>query len=276
MMQLGILGDPLGHTLSPKLHRFLLEATGLEGTYQPFPTPPAAFERTLTALQAQGFRGVNITLPHKVNAFFWGTRHTPQAQAMRAVNTLRFEYDHLATGHNTDGLGFWRSLPAAVQAQVVGQRVVVIGAGGAARSVIYTLLAQGVAELVLAVRNPAKASNFREDRVTVVPLEALSLQHAALVVQTTPVGMATAEDPAPTASPIPLALLDQLPAQAHVIDLIYKPLDTPLVLAAKARGISAQGGLGMLVYQGVEAFEFWTGKPIAPDIAAQAYTLLED
>lgn len=285
--QLGLVGYPLGHSLSPVLHEALLRQTGQVGRYTLWPVPPHALDEQLARLQqTQGF---NVTIPHKQAVFQRLHRLSHRAQLLQAVNTVRpLPPDGRWEGHNTDWEGFWTDLPDGVQQTVPQRPAVVLGAGGSARAVLAALVAEGCPAFTLVVRNPQRAqetlhwlekqlkpalqANPAVHLIRLDEQDALvaALQNCGLLVNTTPVGMA----PAIEQCPVKPALLDHLPADAAVYDLIYNPLETALVQAAQARGLLAKGGLGMLVRQGAAAFTLWTGQPVDPDLLTQLDTLL--
>jgi shikimate dehydrogenase len=260
----GVVGWPVGHSLSPRLHGFWLERYGIDGAYVPLAVAPAHFARALAALVDMGFRGVNLTLPHKEAALGLCDEVEPLARRIAAVNTLVFE-DGRIKGTNTDAFGFLENLrqdapgwePAAGPA-------LVLGAGGAARAVAVALLDAGAPELRLANRTAARAEALAQalgDRVTALPWprRAEALEGLALLVNATSLGMA--------GQPALDLDLAPLPADALVSDIVYAPLETPLIARARARGNPAVDGLGMLLHQARPGFEAWYG--VAPQVTAE-------
>lgn len=255
----GILGWPVEHSRSPRLHGFWLDRHGIDGAYVPLPVRPEDFADGVRALVRLGFAGANVTVPHKEAALALADRVEPLARRIGAVNTLVFR-DGLIEGRNTDAFGFLENLRQLAP----GWRpdhgpALVLGAGGAARAVCVALRDAGVGEIRLANRGRDRAEALAADigAIEVVPwLERTdALAGAALVVNTTTLGM--------TGQP-PLELnLHDLPATAVVNDIVYAPLETPLLAAARARGNVVVDGLGMLLHQARPGFEAWFG--VAPE-----------
>ena len=244
-MRLGILGHPVGHSLSPAMHRAALAALGIEGSYELLDTPPERLAERLREVRA-GFRGVNVTVPLKERVLALLDEVDEEARAIGAVNTVVVEGGRLL-GANTDAAGFLRSLE---EAGVRGRRALVLGAGGAARAVVHALLRAGW-EVAVANRTRERAERLvAELGGRVAGLEAA--READLVVNATSVGM---EDPG--ATPLPAAFF---PERGFAVDLVYRPLRTRFLREAEARGLGVVNGLGMLLWQGVLAFERWSGK----------------
>jgi shikimate dehydrogenase len=273
-LKLGIIGYPLKHTLSPLLHARLLQVMGLDGEYTPYEIHPDALPDTIEELAARGIRGLNVTIPHKVAVMPLLDWLSPEAQMIGAVNTVVFENsgEH-KQGHNTDILGFVRSLPANVTERLPESNILVLGAGGSARAVLAGLIQLGVATITLAVRDPDKAIPLISDAevmkqayrsetaITILSLESLpALEGFQGVINTTPVGMWPDEQ----VGLLSRIQLKTLPAGAFVYDLIYRPLQTRLL--ADALGIQTFNGLDMLLYQGIAAFELWQDQPVPTDL----------
>lgn len=277
--ELGLVGYPLSKSLSPIIHKTLLAVCGLQGQYQLLPVEPSVFSANagftgiLTAHPA--LHGFNITIPYKLDAYQWATTLTPQAQRIQAVNTIKRLSDDSFIGHNTDGQGFYQALPATVTATLHQRHALIIGAGGACRAVLESLLfaTPAVGSVTLVVRSVTKAAPLiaiatqwaTENAVpfTVITTEALTPEQLAttgLLINTTPVGMY----PDVAASPLTAEQLTCLPPHCFVTDLIYKPAQTQLLALAEQRGLAHQNGLGMLIYQAMAAFSFWTEHPIQP------------
>jgi len=259
----GIMGWPVSHSRSPALHNFWLDEHGIDGAYVPLPVEPGQLERALRALPALGFRGCNLTIPHKQKAMAIVDRVDPVARRIGAVNTVLVADDGTLEAYNTDVYGFRENLrnyapdwdPAAGSA-------VVLGAGGAARAVVASLIEDGVSEIRLVNRTAARAEEIAAElgdgqcRISVYRWNAREtvLADAGLLVNTTSLGMA-----GEPALEIDLA---QLPSQAVVVDIVYVPLDTALLVEARRRGYRAVDGLGMLLHQGRPGFEAWFGTPV--------------
>ena len=253
----GIMGWPVAHSLSPRLHGHWLLRYGIDGAYVPLPVPPERLEQALSALPALGFAGVNLTIPHKEAAVSLVDRLSPRAKRIGAVNTVVVEADGTLSGDNTDGFGFI----AALSESQAGWRAeagpaVVLGAGGAARAVAVALLDAGVPEVRLLNRTSERARALADDLGGSVhavnwTVRAAALDGAALLVNTTSLGMRGQP-------PLDLAL-DALPPTALVTDVVYTPLITPLLALAQARGNPVVDGLGMLLHQARPGFRAWFG-----------------
>ena len=263
----GILGWPVAHSRSPRLHGAWLARHGIDGAYLPLPVEPARLASAVRALADLGFAGANVTLPHKAAALEACDMVAEEARRIGAVNTLVFR-DGRVEGWNTDGWGFLESLRAAAPGwRAEAGPAVLLGAGGGARAVAHALLLAGCPRLTLVNRTPARAEALARDLAAHGPVARVSdrppLEGAALLVNTTSQGM--------QGQP-PLAIdLAPLPAGAVVADLVYVPLETPLLAAARARGLVAVDGLGMLLHQGRRGFEAWFGTMPAVDAELRAF-----
>ena len=259
----GIMGWPIAHSRSPALHNFWLDEHGIDGVYVPMPVRPEHLAQALRALPALGYRGCNLTLPHKQTALSIVDRVGPLARRIGAINTVVVAADGGLEGSNTDVYGFRESLhDAAPDWDPAAGDAVVLGAGGAARAVVASLIEAGVGEIRLVNRTVAHAQRIAEDlatgrsRVSVHPWESrdAALDGAGLLVNTTSLGMAGAPD-------LEIDLV-ALPESAIVIDVVYVPLETSLLAVARRRGNRAIDGLGMLLHQGRPGFEAWFGTPV--------------
>lgn len=253
----GVMGWPVGHSRSPRLHGYWLQHLGIDGAYVPLPVRPEDFAHVLRALPRMGFAGANVTVPHKEQALALADHVEPLARRIGAVNTLVVRADGSIEGRNTDAFGFFENLRhGAPQWSPESGPAVVLGAGGAARAVCAALVDAGVPEIRLVNRSPARAEQVAADiggRFAVLDWDrrAEALDGAALLVNTTTLGM--------TGQP-PLELdLSALPAHAVVNDIVYAPLMTSLLVEAAARGNKVVDGLGMLLWQAVPGFEAWFG-----------------
>ena len=256
-IELGVLGDPLTFTLSPALHRAGLAALGLAGSSEPLRTPREALGPRLRELAGRGFRGVNLTHPLKEEALAHVARVSAAARRARSINTVHFDAEG-ASGDTTDGPGFL-DLLRSLGREPAGERVVLLGGGGAARSLATALLEAG-ATVTLSVRAgpPREPSGGAGEPARVAwrsAEERESIAAAGVVVNATP--LAGAEEPAP------LALI---PRRALVVDLVYGERPTAWVVEARAQGIEAWDGLGLLVFQARRSLSIWTGAeiPLAP------------
>lgn len=256
-MRLGIIGYPVSHSLSPVIQEAALEALGIAGSYQVLSVPPeglaAAFHRV-----RQRFRGVNVTIPHKIAALDFMDMLSPEAQSIGALNTVVNEKGFL-TGYNTDAAGFvWAWRQAGIE--LAGEKVLVLGAGGAARAVAYAVHQAG-GQLWVANRNRERGLELARSFLgQVVPLT--QAPQAEIIVNATSVGMTD-----PETSPLPE---EYFPDQGAVMDLVYRPLETKFLKLARKKGILTINGLAMLIGQGAAAFELWTGQeaPVAAMSAA--------
>lgn len=267
----GVIGWPVAHSQSPRLHGFWLRRYGVDGAYVPLAVDPTHVEEAIRALPYLGFRGSNVTVPHKETAFRLSDRLTERARRIGAVNTLIVEPDGTLLGDCTDGYGFIENLKAGASGwQGPAGPAVVIGAGGAARAVIVALLDAGVPEIRLSNRTRERAERLAREfgpAVTVVDWDhrASALADAAVVVNTTTQGM--------QGHPALDLSLDRLPESAVVTDIVYTPLETPLLAAARAHGCVTVDGLGMLLHQARPGFAAWFGVEPEVDDALRAHVL---
>ena len=267
----GVMGWPVGHSLSPALHGHWLARYRIDGAYLPLAVRPEDLEKAVKSLPLLGFRGCNITVPHKESACRLVDRLDDQAQRIGAVNTVIVGPDGSLAGGNTDAFGFIANLTDASPGwKPRDGPAVVLGAGGAARAVIVALHDAGTEVIRLANRTSERASALGADLG--VPIEVVdwqdrndALSGAALLVNTTTLGM-TGQPPLDMA-------LDLLPIEALVTDIVYAPLETPLLAAARSRGNRVVDGLGMLLHQARPGFEAWFGVSPAVDDALRAAVL---
>jgi shikimate dehydrogenase len=259
----GVLGWPVSHSRSPRLHGHWLETLGIDGAYVPLPVQPDRFADAVKALADLGFRGANVTIPHKQAAFEVCDLVDATARRAGAVNTLVFR-DGRIEGSNTDGFGFLESVREQAPGWQPAQGpVVLLGAGGAARAIAAALLDAGCPLVTLVNRSRDRAEALARDLGGAVAVsEAPPLEDAALLVNTTSLGM--------QGQP-PLAIdLAPLPEAAIVADIVYVPLETPLLAAARARGLAGVDGLGMLLHQARPGFEAWFGAAPRVDATLRA------
>jgi shikimate dehydrogenase len=256
----GILGWPVAHSRSPRLHGFWLQRHGIDGAYVPLPVRPESFETAVRGIAAAGFAGANVTVPHKQAAFALCNVVEESAHLAGAVNTLVFR-DGTITGSNTDGGGFVANLRANGVNPASGPALL-LGAGGAARAIAASLQQEG-AQVTLCNRTRERAEALARDlpglRVIDWRERDPALPDYALIVNTTVLGMQGYP---------PLELdLARAADSAAVADIVYVPLQTPLLAAAKRRGLLAVDGLGMLLYQARDGFAQWFGVEPAVDDA---------
>jgi shikimate dehydrogenase len=291
---LGLIGYPLGHSLSPRLHQAALRACGFEGDYRLYPVDPAeegleTLLGLLHDLHRGSLQGLNVTIPHKQTVLPFMEHLSPTAQAVRAVNTIVCREGELV-GENTDGEGFWTDLtkkfsvvahkvydPKGLDpdADLLPREALVLGAGGSARAVVYALCQAGW-NVSIAARRVEQAQALVETfAASGGRLSGWELSHSALaglfvempirlIVNTTPLGMSPYEE----TSPWPENL--DFPGQAFVYDLVYNPPETRLLHQARLVGLEAVNGLGMLVEQALLSFELWTGARPSVDVLYEA------
>lgn len=268
----GVVGWPVAHSRSPRLHGFWLDRHGIDGAYVPLAVHPDNLDRAIRALPALGFRGVNVTVPHKRTVMPICDRIDPLADRIGAVNTIVAGVDGSLTGSNTDAFGFVENLRQSGEWNPAGGSAAVIGAGGAARAVCVGLIDAGVPEIRLVNRTENRARALADEfgpKIHAMPWARRedSLDGATLLVNTTSLGM--------TGQPALELTLDALPADAVVNDIVYAPLETDLLAAARARGNPVVDGLGMLLHQARPAFEAWFGVMPAVDDETRRFILAD-
>ena len=268
----GVVGWPIAQSLSPAIHGYWLKEYRIDGAYVALPVEPENFERCITALPLMGFAGVNVTVPHKRAAAALSRQLDEDAKATGAVNMLTFRNDGFS-GSNTDAAGFLASLHETLPVQQLNTgAAVVLGAGGAARAVVLALVKAGFSEIRLVNRTRATAADITrifggktDCRVFEWGEWTKALPGARLLVNTTSLGMKGKP-------PLELSL-EALPRTAAVADIVYNPIETPLLRQAKAAGHPTMDGLGMLMHQAVPAFAAWFGVRPAVTPALRSYLL---
>jgi shikimate dehydrogenase len=263
-----LIGWPAAHSRSPLIHRYWLRKLGIEGGYVIEAVPPDEFKDFLFRLSLRGFVGANVTLPHKERALAL-SKPDERARAVGAANTLWFADGELCST-NTDVEGFINNLDACAPGWESAEDALVLGAGGSARAVLFGLLERGIKRIHLVNRTVARARALADqfgERVAPVGWDAIDelLPRAGFLVNTTSLGM--------KGQP-PLEIdVARLPPQAVVADNVYVPLETPLLEAARAKGLRTTDGLGMLLHQAVRGFELWFGR--RPEVTAELRALVE-
>jgi len=261
----GVIGWPVTHSLSPAIHNAAFASLGMDWVYLPLPVAPGDLRAALDGLRSLGFRGANVTMPHKTGSADLADELSDEARRLRAVNTFVVADDRLR-GHNTDAPGFDRFLRRDVGFDPQDRSALIFGAGGAARAVAFALAGAGVGELSVAVRDAGRATQLLEAvegtslRPKVVDFDAAAGMSADLVVNATPLGA-----DGQTAPPLP-----SLGPGVVVVDLLYRPSITPLQAAARSAGAEAHGGLGLLLHQAALSFESWTGTPAPLEVMSAA------
>src|SRR5688572_20916304 len=264
MIRLGLIGHPLGHSLSPKIHAAALKACNLDGSYSLFPIAPDDMQSLKDLIGRVRFgeiTGLNVTIPHKQNVIKFLDELTAPAKTIGAVNTIYLRHKKVV-GDNTDAPGFLTDLKRNFSSFGFHPSALILGAGGSARAVLYALVIDGW-DVTIAARHIEQAQQlanpFPNDKVVTTNYENLhdNLQSAissfSLIVNTTPIGMT----PNTEQSPLPENTI--LSEHTIIYDLVYNPRETKLVKDARAQGLSAVTGLGMLIEQAALAFELWTG-----------------
>ncbi len=264
MIRACVIGWPVSHSRSPLIHGYWLEQYAIDGSYDRHPVKPDDVRAFLRSMREEGFAGCNVTLPHKEAAFATVDEARPAARAAAAANTLWYENGRLI-GDNSDGAGFMANLHASVpRLGLDGSTVSVLGAGGAARGIVFALLEAGAGEVRLFNRTRPRAdvvAAYFGPKVKAFDWHerAERSRGAALLVNTTSLGMKGGE---------PLDMdVSALDPACVVADIVYVPLVTPLLTAARARGLTTVDGLGMLLHQAVPGFEKWFG--VRPQVTAE-------
>lgn len=267
----GVIGWPVSGSLSPVIHNAAFAALGLDWAYLPLPVPPGRVAEAVAGLRALGFAGANVTMPYKTEVAQTVERLSEDAGLLDAVNTVVIAGDEIE-GANTDAPGFDRVLRLDAGFDPSGRRALVFGAGGAARACALALGRAGLAELVVAIREPergislARLARELPIELRVIPLADAAGESVDLVVNATPLGRTGETLPHP-----------ELHDGVLVVDLLYRPTVTPLLQAARDAGAAAYGGLGLLLHQAALSFELWTGvEPPMPVMSAAALAELTD
>lgn len=271
-MLLGVMGDPIAQSRSPIMHSEALRALGISGEYVSLHITPDQLGEAVQQIRTLGFRGVNVTIPHKVEVMAYLDEVDESARDIGAVNTI-VNTNGWLTGYNTDGIGYVRSLKTEVMPTLAGTKIMIIGAGGAARGIAAALLKENLSSLVIANRTADRAQELAADfsgkgSVTGISLDQFGdhLDGIEVVINTTSVGMY----PCVNDTPVDTSLFHK---GLVISDLIYNPLRTRLLQESLDRGCRIHSGLGMFVYQGAYALEYWTGRPAPTEVMWQ--TMLE-
>jgi shikimate dehydrogenase len=250
----GVIGWPVDHSLSPLIHNTAFLALEMNWVYLPLPVPPGELSSALAGLAALGFAGANVTMPHKTEASALADVVSDDAKRLNSVNTIVVGLGGLE-GHNTDAPGFDRFLRRDAGFDAAGRRALLFGGGGAARACALALARGGLAHLTVALREPARAATLMsaldglDVTVEAVEMAQVAADEVDLVINATTLGTHGEELPLPALGP-----------DAVVVDLVYRPSVTPLQLSARGAGVSAFGGLGLLLHQAALSFELWTGR----------------
>jgi shikimate dehydrogenase len=270
---LGILGNLVRGSLSPRMHNAALRHLGIDALYVPYEIPESELRRVVRAMPALRFRGMNVTVPFKEKVIRCLDEVSEEARQIGAVNTISVERGRLV-GHNTDGAGFVTALKAEGGISIRGEKVLLLGAGGAAKPIAFHLIRQGADRICLANRTRSRAMalrrgllrHFPDAEVAVSQLRGAAFREEVascqFIVNTTSVGMKKGD---------PSLVPPRWMSSSHVVvDIVYKPLRTPLIRSAEKAGARFLNGLGMLLYQGAIDFRLWTGKSAPVDVMKRA------
>ncbi|WP_018756788.1 shikimate dehydrogenase [Paenibacillus terrigena] len=268
-MLLGVIGDPIRQSKSPLMHNSALQALGLDGVYTAMHVLPDKLEDAIRGVRALGYRGINVTIPHKLDVMPLLDEVDEGARVIGAVNTIVNDNGKLI-GYNTDGIGYVRSLREEAESDLLGKRILVIGAGGAARGIVYALTQESPEVIWIANRTVERAVELAADLLPYGNVQAIELErildirsNVDIVINTTSVGMFPHVDASPLS-------LEGFRTNLIVSDLIYNPLETAILREARLRGSRTHCGLCMFVYQGAYAFEYWTGQAAPVEVMRQA------
>lgn len=259
----GLLGNPVGHSMSPFMHNIFFEQCGINGAYMAFAVEPDRIGDAMRGLHALGVKGCNVTIPHKEAVIPYLCGMSKAAEACGAVNTLIYTPDGYF-GDNTDGAGLLAAMEAKHQWKAAGKNVLMVGAGGASKGVSVAMALQGAAKICIANRSMEKAEKLAaqiasiSDTVTEV-CTMQDLQNAELYREYTTIVNSTSLGMSPNVDACIPVRFDALTGEHLVVDLIYNPLETKLLRLAREQGARTMSGLGMFIYQGVLAFEAWNG-----------------
>ncbi len=262
MLKVGLIGEKLSHSLSPQIHEKYGRLTSTEIVYRLHETPPEGLPALLNSLEAQGYAGTNVTIPYKKAVMPYMHALSPEAQAIGAVNTIRFENGR-RIGHNTDYFGL-KSLLEQSGIALKNKRVAVLGSGGAARCAYFLARDEGASEVFTVSRHP-EAADSDLNAVSYDVLE--QMDSIGVLINATPVGM----HPNTDACPVSYAVVEKCGA---VVDTIYNPPETALLRKARERGIPRANGLWMLVSQALAAEQVWTGRPFTMDECAAVHAFI--
>ncbi|MDI6644517.1 MAG: shikimate dehydrogenase [Methanobacteriaceae archaeon] len=256
----GVIGDPVKHSLSPLMHNAAFFELGLDYVYIPFRVAKQDLKTAINGAQSLNLKGLNVTIPHKIRIIKYIDELDRLSELIGAVNTLKFE-NNLIKGYNTDGTGLIRALEEFTQ--IKDKKIIITGAGGAARAAAYQTLIEKAGSLVIANRTLDNAISLQEDiindlgsDVKVIGLDSKlqnELKDADILIDTTPIGMY------PNINEKPVVSAEDMHSDLIVFDMVYNPLKTSLLKEAENAGAKPVSGIKMLIYQGIESFQIWTG-----------------
>jgi shikimate dehydrogenase len=268
-----VIGDPIAHSMSPAIHNDAFEKEGIDAEYLAFHVKPDGLEDAVKGMKALGVCGFNITLPHKETVIPFLDEVDELARAIGAVNTV-VNKDGRLIGYNTDGIGYIKALEEELTGELTTKKTLIIGAGGAARAIYFTLVKEGVKQVDIANRTKERAVTLVSECPYDNSSEAFTIMEAEervaeydLIIQTTSIGMS------PNVDNTPLDVTN-MKASACVSDIIYNPLQTKILVEAEQNGAHVQNGVGMFAYQGAIAFQIWTG--VMPDTGRMKQIVLNN
>lgn len=268
-LRLAVIGDPIAHSKSPVMHNAALTALGIEGEYIPLHVSRQDLGQAISRMKELGFRGINVTIPHKLDVMAYVDELDESAAKIGAVNTIVNDNGYL-TGYNTDGIGYVRSLKDETHVNLRGKSIMVLGAGGAARGIVQALAQEEPKTIIIANRTEDRAIQLAEEWNSAGNIHGIAMDKYTtvlsgmdIVINTTSIGMHPYMDQSPIEP-------EYIPTGIIVSDLIYNPLTTDLLKRSQGRGCIIHGGLGMFVNQGAYALEYWTGMTAPIDIMRQA------
>lgn len=255
----GVIGYPIAHSMSPDMHNDSFKHLGIQAMYLPFAVRPEDLQDAIKGMKAIGIQGFNVTIPHKTDIMPFLDKIDSLAAEIGAINTVKLEGGEYV-GYNTDGLGFVKGIKEQLQSSLADQKVLIVGAGGAARGIYYSLLQEGARHVDIANRTISKGEQLIAGKTSETKSVVFSIAEAekilseyTLIINTTSIGMH------PNINESPLSLKNMKPL-ALVSDIIYNPLQTKLLKEAANKGALIQNGIPMFVHQGALAFQLWTGK----------------
>ena len=257
---IGIIGNPLEHSLSPLMYNAAFKYLNMDCIYVPFLVDKNALKNAVTGAKSLNIKGLNVTIPHKTEVIKHLDSLDKTAELIGAVNTIKFDNNH-SKGFNTDGIGAVRAIEEV--SAVKNKKIVILGAGGASRAIAFQMLIEGAGSLIIANRTPENALNLQKDLIEKLNADVKSvnfskeleneLLDADILINTTPIGMY------PHINQKPLVKSEMMHENLVVNDIVYNPLKTGLLQECEKANAEAVSGIKMLIYQGIESFKIWTG-----------------
>lgn len=260
----GILGEKLGHSLSPRIHKIIFQAVDVEGEYKLFEVTNDSLDKFIQDLKTLDLKGLNVTIPYKVEIMKYLDIISPEAERIGAVNTIALE-DNKLYGYNTDYYGFGYMLEVH-NVKVKNSVAVILGNGGATKAISYYLLDNGIEKLYIVSRNPENNKGLKNDKIEIISYEQLKNIKGDIIINATPVGMFPKEDATPVGDEV-IVNFDTL------VDIVYNPAKTEFMLRGEALGKRIVGGLYMLIGQGVKSQEIWQKTAIDDKVIKDIYEI---